>query len=375
MRLNAPLGDAAGRNTPGWRRLLHSLNTALRTARVFWFSRGSYALPHSEAGREWAGRLESSADMATSDRKIWLDGELVPWADATVHVLSHSLQRGSLVFDYMSVHECAGGPAIFRLDEHVERFLQSCQLTGLEVGRDASEIRAAIGVAVRANPGATAIKVSGYLASIEIDVVPVDTHVTLAIAAYDPASDVAADKPVQVKRRSSVRLWIEKDIKNRRADIVPPQAKTAANYASPMVAKARARANGYDEILLIDEFGNVAEVPTTNIFMVDAEGALRTPSIERVLLGVTRAAILEIAEHQGIEVREVEIRPEELMAAAEVFLTGTTAGVLPVESIDGQRIGSSVPGPVSAKLREHFSRISAGEDATFAHWLTPVDAI
>lgn len=313
--------------------------------------------------------------MATSDRKIWVDGEFVAWADATVHVLSHSLQRGSLVFDYMSVHDCAGGPAVFRLDEHVERFLQSCELTGLDVGLDAPGIRAAIGEAVRANPGATAIKISGYLASIEIDVVPVDTHVTLAIAAYDPANDIAAHKPSQAKRRSSVRLWIEKDIKNRRADIVPPQAKTAANYASPMVAKARARANGYDEILLIDEFGNVAEGPTTNIFMVDAQGVLRTPPTDRILLGVTRSAILEIAEHDGVEVQEVAIRPEELMAAVEVFLTGTTAGVLPVESIDGERIGDTVPGPVSGKLREHFGRISAGEDAMFAHWLTPVDAI
>jgi len=343
---------------------------------------GSHALARislaARANTSGEGRLESRGDMLTSDRKIWMDGVLVPWAEATVHVLSHSLQRGSLVFDYMSVHEAAGSPAIFRLDEHIERFLHSCELTGLDVHCNAAQIRTGIGETLRANPGATAIKVSGYLASIEIDVVPVDSHVTLSIAAYDPVKDIAAHKPGAgsvAPKRKTVRLWIEKDIKNRRADIVPPQAKTAANYASPMVAKARARARGYDEILLIDEFGNVAEGPTTNVFMVDGEGVLRTPPVERVLLGVTRSSILEIAQYDGFEVREVAIRPDELLAAAEVFLTGTTAGVLPVESIDEQPVGAGVPGPVSARLSEHFARVAAGEDATFAHWLTPVDAI
>ena len=312
--------------------------------------------------------------MDTSERQIWTDGRLTPWAEATVHVLSHSLQRGTLVFDYMSVHDCPAGIAIFRLDEHVERFLQSCSLTGLRVGRSAAEIRKAILETVRANPGSRAVKVSGYLASIEIDVVPVDDRMTLSIAAYDPAADIAAHKPgPPPARRSSIRLWIEKERKNRRADIVPPQAKTAANYASPMVAKALARKAGYDEILLVDEFGYVAEGPTTNVFMVDGEGAVLTPLTDRVLLGVTRSAVLEIAKHDGYEVREVGIRPDELMAAAEVFLTGTTAGVLPVESIDGQPVGAGVPGPVSAALREHFVRIISGEDEDFAHWLTYVN--
>lgn len=309
--------------------------------------------------------------METGDRKIWIDGELVVWGEARVHVLSHSLQRGSLVFDYMSVHEVGGRPAIFRLDAHVERFLRSCALTGLEVEQGADAIAAAILETVRANPGARAVKVNAYLASIEIDVVPVDDHVTLTIAAYDPAADITAHQArPPAPRRDTIKLWIEKERKNRRADIVPPQAKTAANYASPMVAKARARAAGYDDILLIDEFGAVAEGPTTNVFLVDREGVLVTPSVDRVLLGVTRASILEIAKHDGYEVREAAVRPEELLAAAEVFVTGTTAGVLPVESIDDQPIGDGAPGPVSRALREHFARIVAGDDPDFAQWLT-----
>ena len=309
--------------------------------------------------------------METAERRIWIDGQLVPWADATVHVLSHSLQRGSLVFDYMSVYDCRAGQAIFRLDEHIERFLVSCELTGLRVEHGLEAIREAVLTTCRANPGARAIKVNGYLASLEIDVVPADDRVTLTIAAYDPVADITAHQSAKpAARRETIKLWIEKERKNRRADIVPPQAKTAANYASPMVAKARARAAGYDDILLIDEFGAVAEGPTTNVFLVDRAGALVTPSVDRVLLGVTRASVLEIARHAGYHVREAAVRPEELLSAAEVFVTGTTAGVLPVESIDGQRIGEGAPGPVSLALREHFMRITEGDDPDFAHWLT-----
>lgn len=309
--------------------------------------------------------------MDTRERKIWIDGHFVPWADATVHVLSHSLQRGSLVFDYMSVHECPRGAAVFRLDEHLDRFLTSCELTGLAVDPSRDELREAVRATVRANPGAKAVKVSGYLASIEIDVVPVDAHVTIAIAAYDPIADIAAHKPTPpVPRRASIRLWIEKERKNRRKDIVPPQAKTAANYASPMVAKARAREQGYDEIVLVDEYGCVAEGPTTNIFLVRADGVLATPPTERVLLGVTRSSILEIAAGEGLDVREERVRPGDLLAASEVFLTGTTAGVLPVESVDGKPVGTSVPGPVAARLKQRFDRVVSGGDDAFAHWLT-----
>lgn len=312
--------------------------------------------------------------MGAVQRQIWIDGQWVPWAEATVHVLSHSLQRGSLVFDYLSVHSCPAGEAIFRLDEHLERFRRSCDLTGLQLEVGPEALRQAVLETVRANPGARAVKLSGYLAAIEIDVVPVDTRVTLAIAAYDPEADIAAHLPGSPeKKRASIRLWIEKERKNRRADIVPPQAKTAANYASPMVAKARARAAGYDEIVLVDEFGAVAEGPTTNVFLVDRAGRVVTPAADRVLLGVTRDAVLEIARHGGYPVAEEAVQPEDLLGAAEVFLTGTTAGVLPVESIDGQAIGAGVPGPVSAALRAHLGRIVAGEDDNFAHWLTYID--
>jgi len=306
------------------------------------------------------------------DRRIWLDGELVPWERATVHVLSHSLQRGSLIFDYMSVHETPQGPAVFRLRDHVERFLRSAELMSLPLAQDRDAIEAAILTTVAANPGAKSVKVSAYLASIEVDVVPLDDHVTLAIAAYDPGADIVRHKPKKPRYSPVLSLWIEKARRNRREDIVSPHAKVAANYASPMGAKWAAQKAGYDEILLTDEDGFVAEGPTTNVFMVDADGGLVTPPEAKVLLGVTRSSIIELAKHDGIAVREARVRPEQLQAAAEVFLTGTTAGVWPVGAIDGTPVGSGEAGPVSLRLQERFREVVSGREPAFRHWLAVV---
>ena len=304
-----------------------------------------------------------------------------PWAEATVHVLSHAIQRGSLVFDYMSVHDldvraaAAGlpaGPAIFRLRAHVDRFFLSCEMMGLPVAQSAETLLSAIGQTVRANPGARAVKISAYFASVEIDVVPVDDHVTVAIAAYDPKADISDRKARRPPARPEfLKLWIEKDVANRREDIVPPQAKVSANYASPMTAKARARAAGYDEIVLVDEDGHLAEGPTTNLFLVDGEGDLITPPGTKVLHGVTRSSILELAKAEGIAVREAPVEPEALLRASEAFLTGTTAGVWPIASVDGRSLGGC-PGPISKTLRDRFQAVARGEDPAFAHWLTPV---
>jgi len=302
-----------------------------------------------------------------------MDGEFVAWQDATVHVLSHSLQRGSLIFDYMGVHATSRGAAVFRLRDHALRLLESAALVGLPLAVDVAALEAAVVETVRCNPGSTAVKVSAFLPSIEVDVVPADARVSIAIAAYDPRADVLAHKSDTYRYRATARVWIEKSVKNRRPDILPPQAKVAANYTSPMLAKWKARQAGYDEILLVDEAGCIAEGPTTNVFLVDGEGTLVTPSEENVLLGVTRRSLLELAAAEGLRVREARVRPDDLTSAREVFLTGTTAGVWPVESVDGKLIGDEVPGPVEKRLQACFSRVTAGEDERFVHWLTFVE--
>jgi branched-chain amino acid aminotransferase len=209
---------------------------------------------------------------------------------------------------------------------------------------------------------------------VEVDVVPADDRVNLAVAAYDPGADIAAHKPGGQQPASAVlRLWIEKQRRNRRRDIIAPQAKAAANYVSPMAAKWEARRQGYDDVLLVDEDGYIAEGPTTNVFLFDADGTLRTPPDRNVLLGVTRSAAIEIAKHGGTDVREDDVTPEDLFQAREVFLTGTATGICPVIEIDRQTIGDGAAGPKTLALRERFETITRGGDAAYDHWLTYVE--
>ena len=308
------------------------------------------------------------------DRRIWLDGELVPWERATVHILSHSLQRGSLIFDFLSVHATPRGPAIFRLREHVERLLRSAELVGLPLRMSAEEISEAIVLTVRANPGATHVKVSAFIGSVEVDVVPADDRVSLAVAAYDPGADIAARKPGgQKPAKATLRLWIEKTRRNRRRDIIDPQAKVSANYVSPMAAKWEARRQGYDDVLLVDQAGYIAEGPTTNVFFVDTHGTLRTPPDRNVLLGVTRSAVIEIAKHDGYQVSEDAVTRGDLLEAQEVFITGTATGICPVVEIDRKTIGDGAAGPKTLALRKRFEAIVRGADAEFDHWLSYVE--
>jgi len=311
-------------------------------------------------------------DIVTPDRLIWCDGVLVPWADATVHVLAHSHARGALVFDYLSVHETSEGLAIFRLDDHVARFRTSAELVGLPLDLDAKTLRGACLEAVRANPGCSVVKINCFIPSVEIDVVPADERVSVAVAAFDPQADVLAHKPGgPVSYPAAVRIWLEKERRQRRPDIMHPHAKVSANYTSPMVAKWNARRRGYDEVLLVDEEGYLAEGPTTNFFLVDDDEVLRTPPEDSVLLGITRRSILEIAKHDGRAVVEEPLRPEVLFEAAEAFLTGTSAGVWPIASVDDRPIGEP-PGPVSRALAKRFRQVTGGGDPAFAHWLTHV---
>ena len=310
------------------------------------------------------------ATASAPSRTLWLDGALVPWEAARVHVLSHSLARGSLIFDYMSVHETPRGTAIFRLTEHVARLITSARLVGLPLAQDAATLREACKAVVRANPGASVVKLNAYLPSEEVDVVPADDHVAVAALAYDPWADVLLRKEHPPARPpKTVRLWVEKDRRQRRADILHPHAKVAGNYTAPMIAKWRARRAGYDEIVLVDEHGHLAETPTANFFLVDAAGTLRTAPDDSVLLGITRRSILELARAEGIKLSEQPIPVDALFAASEAFLSGTSAGVWPIESVDGRPLAGVCPGPVTRALRARYQGVVSGADAAFAHWL------
>jgi branched-chain amino acid aminotransferase len=306
--------------------------------------------------------------MAIEARKIWLDGELVPWRDASVHVLSQSIQRGSLVFDVMSVHPMDAGPAIFGLREHCERFLSSARLNQMELAIDLDELLAGVAAAVEANPGCDLVKLSAYHAGVALDVLPVDPRASVAIAAFSPA-DVDPDEGTF--RPSTARLQVA-DTRKLPASVLSPQVKIAAGYTAAAVAKQKARAEGFHDILLLDERGNLAESSTQSFFVV-AQEILRTAPLEIVLSGITRRAVIELARDEGVEVK-VESLPRRLIESAdEAFLTGTTTNIWPVERIDAAELPHPVPGPISERLMERFERMLSGEDAVFSpKWMQKV---
>ena len=310
----------------------------------------------------------SDAPANPVDRTIWRDGEFIAWQDATVHVLAQSLQRGSLAFDYLSVYRTARGPAAFRLADHVARLKRTCSIVGLPLAYTEAELVEAVAETIRRNPGAKSVKISALIASVEVELIPQDERVSVFIAAYDSRPDIIDRNPGTFERRETLSLRVEREKSARRDDILPPHAKVAANYTAAMGAKWCARRDGFDDVILLDEAGYVTEAPTTNVFFVGSDGTMATPPGNKVLLGITRDSILQLAADAGIDCAVRDVRVAELTSAKEVFLTGTSVGVWPVLQIDGQTVGDGMPGSVTAKLGARYRAAVRGEDAKFAHW-------
>ena len=306
------------------------------------------------------------------ERKIWIDGVFVDWNDASVHILSHSHQRGSLIFGFIPIFENDNGAFIFRVDKHIERLFKSCLLAGIPINYKENELIDAIFHTVKENPGSKFVKISVYIASIEIDVVPQDPFTKVAIAAYEPQKDIIEKNSNVFYKSENMSVWIEKDKHQRRPDIIDPQIKIAANYTSPMMAKWKARKNGYDEIILTDSKGYVTEAPTSNVFIVSQDGVLMTAQEDEVLHGITRMSIIEIAEDEGIEMNIGRIPLKELQEAIEVFITSSSHLICPVNSLDGKPVGSGKIGEKTLIIKNRFLNVVSGKDNKFSKWLSPV---
>jgi branched-chain amino acid aminotransferase len=305
--------------------------------------------------------------VSTDARRIWIDGRLVPWAEATLHVLSQSAQRGSLVFDVMSCHWLPPGPAVFGLRPHLLRFQNSARLSGMELGRDLDSLLRAVSEAVHANPGCEVVKLSAYYPSFALDVLPRDARATVAVAAFSLA-DVGAARPPQGP--APARLQIP-DPRKMPPWVMSPQAKLAAGYLYTAVAKAEARRAGFDDVLLLDERGDLAESSTQSFFLVEG-GVLRTAPLDYVLASVTRRAVLEIAAELAIPAHEAPLPRGLLERADEAFLCGTSVNVWPVGRVDDRRL-EPAPGPVTTRLRAALARLLAGDDPKLGpRWLEPV---
>ena len=305
-------------------------------------------------------------------RKIWINGNYINWEDAQVHILSHSHQRGSLIFGFIPIFDNQGVVSLFRLKDHIERLFKSCTSAGIPLDYSSSEIYVAIKDTVRENPGSKFVKISVYISSIEVDVVPQDPFSTIAIAAYEPHQDIITKNTQPFYTSKELSVWLEKEKHQRRHDIIPPQVKIAGNYTSSMMAKWQARKNGYDEIIFTDEKGYITEAPTSNVFIINQENVLLTAPESDVLYGITRKSVLEIAKNENINIKEDKIPLHELENAKEVFLTSSSHLICPVVKIDNRPLESQNLKSITNKLKMRFLKIIQGEDSFSNRWLDKV---
>ncbi len=311
-----------------------------------------------------------------AERPVWRDGAWVPRAEATVSALSHSMQRGSLVFDVGAVRETARGLACFRARDHIRRFLRSAALVGLEVpwneaDREAVLLDATLETVRRAGVAPALVRWSAFWPSLEGDVLPRPAARASVVIAVLTGADALEPGETPRPKPETVRVAIPRDVRKAGPEVFPPHAKVAASYLGPMLAKRRAVAEGHDEVVLLDAEGSVAEAPTSNVFAVRA-GTLITPPIDRVLPGITRDSILELARAEGIPALEQRLAPEDLRGADEAFLAGTSLPVQPIAAIDGRPLRAGAPGPITARLRALLLACERGEDPRFERWLERV---
>jgi branched-chain amino acid aminotransferase len=306
-------------------------------------------------------------------RPVWLDGSLVGWGEARTSALSHAMQRGSLVFDVAALRPTmGGGAAVFRAREHIERFLRSAATIGLDVAWDADTLLAAtLETAGASRLSSALVRWSAFVSTIEADVLPgagARTSTAIAVVTRDDGLPPGETAP---PRRAATRVEISRETRKAGPEVLPPQAKVAAAYLGPMLAKRRAIARGHDEVVLLDRDGNVAEAPTSNVFAVK-NGMLMTPPTDHALAGITRASVLELARAEGMPASEAPLTPEDLTTADEAFLAGTSLPVQPISTVDGRPLRDAVPGPVTARVLALLLACERGQDARFGHWLSHV---
>jgi len=307
--------------------------------------------------------------MAANGKKIWMDGRLVDFADAHVHVLTHTLHYGVGVFEGIRAYPATGGGGVvFRLREHVDRLIASAGFYHMPIPYSAEEIERAILDTQAANGILPSyIRPLVYRGEPALGVKNLKGKVSLAVAAI-PAKKYLGDGS-----ETGVRAKIS-PFRKPSSDALPSYAKATGNYANSYLAGADASKDGYEEAILLDHRGFVAEGTGENIFVVRG-GTLYTPGLESdILLGITRDSVIRIAADLGIPVVQKLVSVNELLSADEAFFSGTYAEIAPIQEIGHYTIGTKVPGPVTRKIMDVYFRAIRGEVPAYAKWLTPVPA-
>ncbi|MGB6501287.1 MAG: branched-chain amino acid transaminase [Thermoplasmata archaeon] len=299
--------------------------------------------------------------------KIWLNGELVRWDAARIHVLSHALHYGYAVFEGIRCHATPQGPAIFRLDEHLDRFANSAKIYRMKMPYSLPEQKAACLALIRSNGISDAylrpISFSGYG---EMGLDPSTSPIEMAIGMWE-WGDLLPGGGASPGVRATVSSWVRIDSR-----ALPPQAKCAANYANGGLAKMEAAAGGYDEAILLNSAGMVAEGTAENIFRVKKGIVSTPPASSGILRGVTRDTVIRLLHQEGIPFQRTDFTREELFTADELFFTGTAVGIAPIREVDGRAIGDGEY-PFTDRLRARYQEIVHGQSPAHHSWLTYVD--
>lgn len=300
--------------------------------------------------------------------KIWLDGKFVPWHEANVHVLTHTLHYGLGVFEGVRCYQTKNKKsAIFRLHEHVDRLFNSAIVLGIDIPFSQKEIFTAIQLVVRKNKLKECyIRPIVFLGHNQMGLNPNGVDVRVAIAAWPWGTylgDEGISRGIRVRISSFTRHHV---------NITMTRAKACGHYVNSILAKTEAVRDGYDEAILLDSQGYVSEGSGENIFLL-SKGRLKTPALScSNLEGITRDSVFDIAKHLKIEVEEGRVTRDELYIADEVFLTGTAAEITPVREIDNRTIGNGKRGKATTRIQKMFFEIVHGNHAKFKKWLSEV---
>jgi branched-chain amino acid aminotransferase len=299
----------------------------------------------------------------TPTEQIWFNGRLVPWNDAKVHVLAHGLQYGTGVFEGMKSYPTADGPAIFRLDAHLDRFFKSAEIYDIGIPYSQAALADASLDVVRVNKlEAAYLRPVAFFDVSTLSVWTKECPVTVAIAAV-PTSTYLANAD------SGVRVTIS-PVRKYDNTAIPAWAKACGQYINSARAVNDAQRRGFDEAILLNSRGLVAEGSGENLFLVK-NGALQTNDRDdSILMGVTRASVLEIAKDLGIEARVAPISVEDLLGADELFFTGTAVEVTAIRDVDGRTVGDGKPGPITRRIQETFNQAVRGQLPQYRKWLS-----
>ncbi|TAN54199.1 MAG: branched-chain amino acid transaminase [Betaproteobacteria bacterium] len=304
--------------------------------------------------------------MADRDGWIWHDGKLVPWRTATTHVLTHSLHYGLAVFEGVRAYQTVQGTGIFRLKEHTERLFTSAHIYMMKIPYTREKLMQAQIDVVRANGHAACyIRPIAFYGSEKMGVSPVGAKVHVAIAAWPWGAYLGPEalaKGIRVKTASVARHHI---------NVTMARSKMSGTYPNSVLATLEATQHGYDEGLLLDVNGFVAEGAGENIFIVK-DGRIYEPQLTSALTGITRSSVIELAQALGYEVISRPMTRDDIYIADEAFFTGTAAEVTPIRELDLRTIGTGKAGPVTQRLQKAFFDVVTGKDRKHRHWLTPV---